>query len=114
MRLDFRFQNVQFRLMMTSNGADPVAKQVTCASCRRSFLVPEAIGDFWVLCPYCEKVNPRAKQDIQKAPERRGTFLGFFDLVLLVLGIFGGIFGAFFCILAIGNDGMTVTFPAIW
>jgi len=90
-----------------------MAKQVTCDTCRRSFLVPDEIGDFGVVCPYCEKLNPRARQDIQKASERRGTFLGLFGLVLLVPGIFGGIFGAFFCVLAIGNDGVRLTWPAI-
>ena len=90
-----------------------MAKQVSCASCRRSFLVTDEIGDYWVLCPYCEKANPRARRDIQKAPERRATFFGFFGLMLLVLGVFGGIVGAFFCIAAIGDEGMAFTFPAI-
>jgi hypothetical protein len=75
-----------------------VAKQVTCDSCRRSFLVPEEIGDFWVLCPFCEKVNPRAQQDIQKALPAKSTndtwtIYGLVGTLLLIAGILGGIFG---------------------
>jgi hypothetical protein len=92
-----------------------VAKQVTCNACRRSFLVPDEIGDFWVLCPYCEKLNPRAQQDIHKASKGGGTLLGVFGVILLILGIFGSLFGSFMCLLAVGYGGrMAVAFPAIW
>lgn len=90
-----------------------MARQVTCDSCRRSFLVTEEIGDSWVSCPYCEKINPRARQDIQIPPERRGTLFGFLGLVFLVPGILGVILGAFFCMLAVGNNRVRLTFPAI-
>lgn len=90
-----------------------MAKQVTCDSCRRSFLIRDEIGDYWVLCPYCEKVNRRAAPDIQKAPGRLITFFGFLGLVLLVPGILGGIFGAFLCALAIHNSGLELSLPGI-
>jgi hypothetical protein len=90
-----------------------VAKQVTCNSCRRSFLVPEEIGDFWVLCPYCEKLNPRAQQDMRQASKSSGTLLGVFGVILLILGILGGLFGSFMCLLTFGLRG-GMAFPAIW
>jgi len=90
-----------------------VAKQVTCHSCRRSFLVSDEIGDDWVLCPHCEKVNRRASPDIQKASGRRATFLGVFGIILLIPGILGGIFGAFLCVLAAANSRMTLSLPGI-
>jgi hypothetical protein len=102
---------MQFRLLM--KGTDSVAKQVTCDSCRRSFLVPDQIGDYWVLCPHCEKVNRQAGPDIQKTSGRRATFVGFFGIILLIPGFFGGIFGAFLCLLAAANSGMTLSLPGI-
>lgn len=76
-----------------------MAKQVICDSCRRSFLVPEEIGDFWTLCPYCEKMNPRAQQDIQKAQETIGpdwqtwTIHGSVGTLVFLAGILGGVIG---------------------
>ncbi len=76
-----------------------MAKQVVCDSCRRSFLVPDEIGNFWVLCPYCEMVNPRAQQDIRKAQQiippdpQTWTFFGSVGTLLFLAGILGGIVG---------------------
>ena len=76
-----------------------MAKQVTCDSCRRSFLVPEEIGDYWVLCPYCEKVNPRAQEHMQKAlpakstKSEKWTIYGVVGTLLLIAGLLGGILG---------------------
>jgi hypothetical protein len=90
------------------NVESTVAMQVICDSCRRSFVVPDQIGDSWHLCPFCEKLNPRARQKMQKAPRGPGTFVGFLGLVFLVPGIFGAIFGAFFCVFAINNGGLSL------
>jgi hypothetical protein len=80
------------------SGASIVAKQVTCDSCCRSFLVPDEIGDFWVLCPYCEKVNPRARQDIRKGSQAGKyfggwTFLSAVGTFIFVAGIMGAVLG---------------------
>jgi len=79
-------------------GIDSVAKQVTCDSCRLCFLVPEEIGDYWVLCPYCEKVNPRAQQDLHRLGRGRGyfggcSFLSVIGTFLLVAGVLGTFLG---------------------
>jgi hypothetical protein len=90
--------------------ASIVAKQVTCDSCRRSFLVPDQIGDYWVLCPHCEKVNPRARPEIESRPttlsrdSRSLTFIGCTGSLFFLAGILGATIGTFLVHLAVTLD----------
>lgn len=113
-----------------SIAAVPMAKQVTCDSCQRSFLVPEDIGDFWVLCPYCEMLNPQAQQDVQEAQARISqtrkppswagwTFLSLFGVILFMVGLLGAIFGTVLVWLGVGFSKRFNSFelnllPAVW
>lgn len=90
-----------------------MAKQVTCDSCRQSFLVLDEIGDYWVLCPCCEKVNLRVQPETQgrKTTLARDsgslTFVSSTGSLLFLAGILGATIGTFLVHAA-------VTFDSFW